>query len=64
MLAAMGRSQELKGHIRGAVNNGASLVEIRETLLHCAVYAGAPAAVEAFRVAREVLDELGLRLPE
>ena len=64
MLAALGRSQELKGHIRGAINNGASLVEIRETLLHCAVYAGAPAAVEAFRAAREVLAELGLSLPD
>jgi len=57
-------SAALKGHIRGAINNGASLVEIRETLLHCAVYAGAPAAVEAFRAAREVLAELGLSLPD
>ena len=64
MLAALGRSNELKGHVRGAINNGASLVEIRETLLHSAVYAGAPAAVEAFRAAREVLAELGLSLPD
>lgn len=64
MLAALGRSNELKGHIRGAVNNGASLVEIREVLLHSAIYAGAPAAVEAFRAAREVLESLGLSLPE
>ena len=64
MLAAMGRSQELRGHIRGALNNGASLIELRESLLHVAVYAGAPAAVEAFRVAREVLSELGLSLPD
>lgn len=60
MLAALGRSTELKGHIRGALNNGARVEEIREVLLHTAVYAGAPAAVEAFRSAREVLDELGL----
>ena len=59
MLAALGRSTELKGHVRGALNNGASLVELREVLLHSAVYAGAPAAVEAFRAAREVLNELG-----
>lgn len=58
MLAALGRSTELKGHVRGALNNGASLVELREVLLHSAVYAGAPAAVEAFRAAREVLNEL------
>lgn len=60
MLAALGRSTELKGHIRGALNNGARVEEIREVLLHTAVYAGAPAAVEAFRSAREVLDEMGL----
>ena len=64
MLAALGRSVELKGHIRGAINNGASAVEIREVLLHTALYAGAPAAVEAFRCAREVLTELGVAMPE
>jgi 4-carboxymuconolactone decarboxylase len=64
MLAALGRSTELKGHVRGALNNGASLVELREVLLHSAVYAGAPAAVEAFRAAREVLNELGFSLPD
>lgn len=60
MLAALGRCHELKGHIRGAINNGASVEEIREVLLHSAIYAGAPAAVEGFRVAREVLTELNL----
>jgi len=64
MLAALGRGNELKGHIRGAINNGASLVEIREVLLHSAIYGGAPAAIEAFRSAREVLSELGLSLPD
>lgn len=64
MLAALGRSAELKGHVRGALNNGASVVEIREVLLHSAIYAGAPAAVEAFRSAREVLNELGIEIPE
>lgn len=63
MLAALGRSTELKGHIRGAINNGATVVEIREVLLHSAIYAGAPAAVEAFRSAREILEELGLQMP-
>ncbi|RXZ43748.1 carboxymuconolactone decarboxylase family protein [Crenobacter cavernae] len=63
MLAALGRSHELKGHVRGAIHNGASLVELREVLLHAAVYAGAPAAVEGFRVAREIIDELGLEVP-
>jgi 4-carboxymuconolactone decarboxylase len=64
MLAALGRSTELKGHVRGAINNGASVVEIREVLLHSAIYAGAPAASEAFRAAKEVLAEMGVPMPE
>jgi len=55
-LTALKCPQELKGHIRGALNNGCSMEEIRETLLHCAVYAGVPAAVDAFRAAQEALD--------
>lgn len=55
MLTALKCPVELKGHIRGAINNGASLEEIREVLLHSAVYCGAPAAQEAFRAAKEVL---------
>jgi 4-carboxymuconolactone decarboxylase len=62
MLAALGRSQELKGHLRGAVNNGATLLEIREVLLHVAPYAGAPAAIEAFRAAKEWMADNGLTL--
>jgi 4-carboxymuconolactone decarboxylase len=56
-LTALKCPQELKGHIRGALNNGCSIEEIRETLLHCAVYAGVPAAVDAFRAAQEALDD-------
>ncbi|SCW93110.1 carboxymuconolactone decarboxylase family protein [Pseudomonas sp. NFACC05-1] len=48
--------QELKGHVRGALNNGCTVEEIREALLHCAVYAGVPAAIDAFRAAQEVID--------
>lgn len=55
MLVALRAPQELKGHIRGAINNGATAEEIREVLLHSAVYCGAPAAQEAFRAAKEVL---------
>ena len=55
MLAALKAPQELKGHIRGAINNGATVEEIREVLLHSAVYCGAPAAQEAFRAAEDVL---------
>ena len=55
MLTALKAPQELKGHIRGALNNGATVEEIREVLLHSAVYCGAPAAQEAFRAAQEIL---------
>jgi len=57
MLTALGRTQELKGHVRGALNNGATIEEIREVLLHATVYCGVPLAVDAFRAAQEVLQE-------
>jgi 4-carboxymuconolactone decarboxylase len=57
MLAALGRIEELKIHLRGAVRNGCSKVEIRETLLQVAPYAGFPAAIAGFRAAREVFAE-------
>ncbi|MGN8343519.1 carboxymuconolactone decarboxylase family protein [Pseudomonas sp. SMV71] len=55
-LTALKCPQELKGHVRGALNNGCTMEEIREALLHCAVYAGVPAAIDAFRAAQEVID--------
>ncbi|MES2069536.1 MAG: 4-carboxymuconolactone decarboxylase [Pseudomonadota bacterium] len=57
MLTALGRTQELKGHVRGALNNGATAKEIQEVLLHATVYCGVPLAVDAFRAAQEVLAE-------
>jgi len=57
MLTALGRAHELKGHVRGALNNGATPKELQEVLLHAAVYCGAPLAVEAFRVAAEVVAD-------
>ena len=57
-LTALKCPQELKGHVRGALNNGCTVEEIREALLHCAVYAGVPAAIDAFRAAQEVIAEL------
>ena len=56
MLTALGKQHELKGHVRGALNNGASVAELQEVLLHASVYCGLPAAVEAFRAAAEVVD--------
>ncbi len=55
-LTALKCPQELKGHVCGALNNGCTVEEIREALLHCAVYAGVPAAIDAFRAAQEVID--------
>jgi 4-carboxymuconolactone decarboxylase len=56
MLTALGKQHELKGHVRGALNNGATPAEIQEVLLHASIYCGLPAAVEAFRTAAEVVD--------
>ena len=58
MLAGQGREQEVKVHVRGALNNGVSRDEIGEVFLHAAVYAGVPAAVCGFRAASEVFAEL------
>ncbi|WP_281019836.1 MULTISPECIES: carboxymuconolactone decarboxylase family protein [unclassified Minwuia] len=60
MLSALNRPQEFKLHFKGALKNGASLVEIREVLLQVAVYCGIPAGVEAFRLARQVMEEEGI----
>ena len=56
MLTALGKQTELKGHVRGALNNGATPAEIQEVLLHASIYCGVPTAVEAFRSAAEVVD--------
>jgi 4-carboxymuconolactone decarboxylase len=58
MLSALNRPHELKMHIRGALTNGVSREEIREIFLQVAIYCGVPAAVDAFRTAREVLAEI------
>ncbi len=56
MLTALGKQHELKGHVRGALNNGATPEEISEVLLHASIYCGVPSAVEAYRSAAEVVD--------
>jgi 4-carboxymuconolactone decarboxylase len=58
MLTALGKPHELKLHLKGALRNGCTPVEIREVLMQAAVYAGIPAGVDAFRVAREVFAEV------
>ncbi|MEM8548913.1 MAG: carboxymuconolactone decarboxylase family protein [Pseudomonadota bacterium] len=57
LLTALRASTELKGHIRGALNNGCTVEEIRGALLHATVYCGVPAGVEAFRAADEVIGD-------
>lgn len=59
MLTALGRFEELKLHVRGAVNNGLSNEEIKEVILQAAVYCGVPAGVSAFAAATEVLAQEG-----
>lgn len=58
MLTALGKPNELKLHLRGALTNGVTRAEVREALMQSAVYCGVPAALEAFRMAREVFGEI------
>ena len=62
MLTALGRSHELRIHLRGALNNGVTPTEIREALLQAMIYCGVPAGMEAFRAAEEVLAAEGVDL--
>jgi 4-carboxymuconolactone decarboxylase len=55
MLTALGRSSELKLHVRGALNNGVTVAEIREILVQATIYCGVPAGLDAFKAAHEVL---------
>lgn len=57
MLAALGKSTELGTHIRGALNNGVTEIEVQECLLQVATYVGMPAGMEAFRVADKAVQE-------
>ncbi|PSJ36615.1 4-carboxymuconolactone decarboxylase [Zobellella taiwanensis] len=57
MIAALNRPHELKLHIHGALRNGLSREQIREVLLQVGIYCGIPAAIDSFRIAREVFEE-------
>ena len=61
-IAALGKSAELRLHVRGALNNGVTADEIKEVLLHATVYCGIPAGLEAFKTAHTVLAEAGADL--
>ena len=58
MISALNRPHELKLHVAGALKNGVTREEIREVFLQVAIYCGVPAAVDAFRVAREAFAQI------
>jgi len=55
MLTALGKIPEVKLHVKGALNNGITVDEIKATLLHATAYCGIPAGLDAFKAAHEVL---------
>jgi len=59
MLSALNRPHEIKAHVRGALANGVTKDQIKEVFLQVAIYCGVPAAVDSFRLAKEVFKELG-----
>ena len=58
MISILNRQHELKVHVKGAIRNGLTKIEIREVLLQVGIYGGIPCAVDSFRVAKEALAEL------
>ena len=64
LLAALGHDEEVAMHVRATANTGASMDDVKEALLHVAVYAGVPAANRAFRVAKQVFREIGVLAEE
>jgi 4-carboxymuconolactone decarboxylase len=60
MLAGLGKSHEFKLHFKGAITNGLSMEDLREILIQIGVYCGIPAGIEAYRLAREVLEAEGI----
>jgi 4-carboxymuconolactone decarboxylase len=63
MISVLNRPNELRTHIKGALTNGVTREEIREVLMQVAVYAGVPAGVDGFRIAREAFAELDAEAP-
>ncbi len=64
MLTAMGKTPEVKLHVKGALNNGVTVDEIKAVLLHAAAYCGIPAALDSFKAAHEVLLAEGAISPK
>jgi 4-carboxymuconolactone decarboxylase len=60
ILTSLGRQNQVRTHVQGAIANGVSKEEIREVLMHTVIYAGLPASVDSFRAASEVFKQMGL----
>src|SRR6185436_8916264 len=60
MISALNRPHEIKVHVKGAMKNGLTKDDIKEVFLQVAIYCGVPAAVDSFRIAREVFKEMGI----
>jgi 4-carboxymuconolactone decarboxylase len=60
MISALNRPHEIKAHVKGAIHNGLTKNDIQEVFLQVAIYVGIPAAVDSFRLAREVFQEMGI----
>jgi 4-carboxymuconolactone decarboxylase len=58
MISALNKPNELKAHVRGAIRNGCTKDEIKEVFLQVAIYCGVPAAIDSFRNARAVFEEM------
>jgi 4-carboxymuconolactone decarboxylase len=58
LMVAMNRNEEFRLHLRAAFNNGVTRDQIKEVLLHCAIYCGVPAANSAFHMAEEVFAQM------
>ena len=58
MLTALNRPHEIRLHVRGGLNNGATKEEMMEVFMQCAIYCGIPAGMEAMRVAKDVFAEI------
>ena len=60
MLTGLNRPNQIRAHVKGAIANGVTKEELKELFLQAAIYCGVPAAVESFRIAREVFQEMGI----
>lgn len=60
LLAALGQDEEVAMHVRATANTGATAEDIREALLHVAIYAGVPAANHAFKIVKNAYKEMGM----